>query len=130
MNLFNWEKFIESQLTISDLKKPSNPKVTNFGPLRGDVLLGKIKSGDEIEVKDGEKVTVELDSSVDIQDTDGNFDPEKTDNLKTSKNRLKPAFIDKENPESRYKLSDFVKTAEFSGGGGSSLGTSAAKLMV
>ncbi len=129
MSLFNWDKFIESQLSISDLKKPSNPKATKFGPLRGDVLLGKIKIGDEIEVKDGEKVKVELDSSVDIQDTDGNFDPEKTDNLKTSKNRLKPAFIDKENPESRYKLSDFVKTAEFSGGGGSSLGTSATRIM-
>ena len=129
MSLFNWEKFIESQLTISDLKKPSNPKVTNFGPLRGDVLLGKIKSGDEIEIKDGDKVKVDLDSSVDIQDIDGNFDPEKTDNLKISKTRLKPAFIDKENPENRYKISDFVKTAEFSGGGGSSLGTFATKVM-
>lgn len=129
MSLFNWEKFIESQLTISDLKKPSDPKVTNFGPLRGDVLLGKINSGDEIEIKGGEKVKVALDKGVDIQDDDGNFDPEKTDNLKISKTRLKPVFVDKENPENKYKISDFVKTTEFSGGGGSSLGSFATRVM-
>lgn len=129
MNLFSWEKFIESQLSISDLKKPSNPKVTKYGPLRGDVLLGKIKSGDDLEVKDGEKVKVELEKGVDIQDDSGKFDPQKTDNLKSSKTRLKSAFVDKENPENKYKLSDFVKTSEFSGGGGSSLGTVATKTM-
>jgi len=127
--ILDWEKFIEAQLSVPDLKKPSDPKVTNFGPLRGDVLLGKIRRGDELEIKGGERVKVEIEGGVDIQTPEGNFDPDKADNLKISKSRLKPVFIDKSDPETKFKLSDFVKTKEFSGGGGSSLGTTGTKIM-
>jgi hypothetical protein len=129
MNLFNWERFIEAQLTIPDLKKPSNPKFTNFGPLRGDILLGKIENGSEFKVKGGDTVKIDIDPSVDLTDQDGKFDPEKTDNLKISNSRLKEVLYDVEDPTDKYKISDLVKTVDFSGGGGSSLGTVSTRIM-
>lgn len=117
-------KFIEANLTAVDLSKGSNSKVTKYGPLRGDVLLGKIEDEEEIEVEGGDRVKVGID--VDLSDDDGKYDPSKSQNLKSGNSKyskLRPVFYDVENKSKRYKLSDFVKTVDFGGGRGSSLGT-------
>lgn len=118
----------EANLSIPDLSKPSNPKVSKFGPLRGDIILGKIKNKEKFQLKDGGKAIVELEDGIEISDTDGKYDPSKSDNLKLSKSRLKNSFINPNNGQ-KFKISDFIKTDEFGGGRGSSLGTIDTKIV-
>ncbi len=132
MILKKLSKFIEANLTINDLSKRSDPKVTKYSPLRGDILLGKIENGEDIETIDGDSVKIDIDKEVDITDQYGKYDPSKSQNLKVGNlknSKLKPIFSKIGDKSKKYKLSDLVKTSDFSGGGGSSLGTTETKVV-
>lgn len=118
--LKGWQRYFERELTLSNLKRKN----------RGDVLVGKLRAGDEMELNNGRKVDIEkmkdpdvggdwkdVDVAVsNITDDQGRYDVEKaTDYLKKS-NRLTKVFLDEDDGEV-YTLSDFKKTTDFGSSG-------------
>lgn len=126
MKISNYKKFLEEvNLSLDILKKPS--KQDSAGPLRGDVLVKKIKDGEEIKTKDDEEVEIgkqddEGKNLIKNITTSGKYDADKAADYLKKGTRYKYKFVDDE--DKSYRLSDFVKVKDFGGeSSGSSLGT-------
>lgn len=119
-NIKGWKKYFERELTISNLSSKK----------RGDVLVAKLRGGDDIELNNGKKVDIEKmkDPDVDgewrdvdvavsnITDDEGHYDTEKASDYLKKNNRLTSVFLD-EDDNKIYKISDFKKTVDFGSSG-------------
>ena len=128
MNILNFNKFFESALTIKDLQKDVK------GQLRGDVLINKIKSEQQLQLEPtkakGDKMVVkkmlDLTSTpptyVDIiggtsspidqfTDQSGKFDGSKANSYFLKGKNYLPIFQDDDGKV--YKLNDLFKTTDF-----------------
>ena len=132
MKISNYKKFLEEvNLSLDILKKPA--KQDSAGPLRGDILIKKIKDGEEIKTKDDEEVEIgkqddEGKNLIKNITTGGKYDADKAADYLKRGTRYKYKFVDDE--DKSYRLSDFVKVKDFGGeSSGSSLGTKATRFV-
>ncbi len=119
-NIKGWKKYFERELTLNNLGSRK----------RGDVLVAKLRAGDDIELNNGKKVDIEKmkDPDVDgewkdidvavanITDDEGHYDTEKASDYLKKKNRLTNVFLDEDDGKI-YKISDFKKTTDFGSSG-------------
>lgn len=115
-----WKKYFENNLKVDDLQSKN----------RGDVLVAKLRAGDEIELNSGRKVDIEkmkdpdvdgewkdVDNAVgNITDDSGKFDVEKATDYLRRNTRATKVFKDDEDGNV-YKLTDFKKTVDFGSSG-------------
>ena len=118
--IMHWKKYFENNLKVDDLQSKN----------RGDVLVAKLRAGDEIELNSGRKVDIEkmkdpdvdgewkdVDNAVgNITDDSGKFDVEKATDYLRRNTRATKVFKDDEDG-SIYKLTDFKKTVDFGSSG-------------
>lgn len=115
-------RFDESNLNIRELEKTNN-----FGKLRGDTLIQKLKSEEELifiqpnssPIKTTIKNSEEIINN--ISDDNGLYDIDKSKQFFMSGTRYQPVIIG--NNDIRYKLNDIEKTVDFGSSGGQGLGT-------
>lgn len=113
--LLKYKKFLEANLTLPELGK------TRGGQLRGQVLVDKLKKGDELTTKDDDKIKIQslkvddewedVDKGVEEFTTDGQYDPDKAKNYFKKGRGYRPVFQDDENSE--WKLDQIKKTKDF-----------------
>ena len=115
-----WAGFFENNLRVDDLGTKG----------RGDVLVGKLRAHDDIELNGGRSVDIEkmkdpdvdgewrdVDSAIgNITDDEGRFDVEKASEYLRRNSRSTKVFLD-DDDGSVYKLTDFKKTADFGSSG-------------
>lgn len=127
MSIRDFKSFLEKNLNLDELKKPSKN-----GGLRGDILVKKIDNEEPMTLSTGDEVVVNTEVD-EITDGDHKYSPDKAKDFlkKPSGHKNAPylkRFTDEEGNE--YKLTDFVKVEEFSDREqGSSLGTKGTRIV-
>lgn len=120
---------IETQLDTSELIEKTARSGDYDGSWRTYILKQLIKNNKPLELKNGDKITIDKNSAIVkhmlslIPDEDEKIIGDSSDELKVFFKKEKP-FIDKDTGEA-YKLSDIKKTSEFGGGSKGSGGGSA-----
>lgn len=120
MNILKWQKFLEANLDLEELKKTSNSGT------RGDILVKKIKNREELKTSDGETIKVDkmksgerwINSNLavkNITDPTGNYDSEKAKSYFTkprgSRYNYVEVIMDEDGNE--LKLNQLLKTSDF-----------------
>lgn len=112
----SWQKYFEMELTVRGLERRK----------RGDVLVSKLRSGDQVELNNGKRVDIEkmkdpdvdgswadVDTAVsNLTDDSGSYDPDKAGEYLKRRNRLTKVFLDEDDGEV-YTLANFKKNADF-----------------
>lgn len=117
------EKFNEVNINLDQLNKTIN------GELRGDVLVNKLKDGEEFTFKKGGRGEPNV-APIDNTDyiipnitTGDSYDSDKAAEFFKQGSRFKKVIIaDNDGEQELYQLNDIVKTEEFGSSSGTSLG--------
>lgn len=117
--LLKYDKFLEANLSLPELDKVRD------GQLRGQVLVNKLKGGEELTTQDDEKVKIQsmkvddewddIQSGIEEFTTDGNYDPNKAKKYFKRGRGYRTVFQDEDSTE--WKLDQLKKTKEFGSSG-------------
>ena len=117
--LLKYDKFLEVNLNLPELDRVRD------GQIRGQILVNKLKGGEELTTHDDEKVKIQaikvddewddVQSGVEEFTTDGNYDPDKAKGYFKKGRRYHPVFQDEDSKE--WKLDQLKKTKEFGSSG-------------
>jgi len=120
LKLLKYDKFLEANLSLPELDKVRD------GQLRGQVLVNKLKDGQELTTQDGEKIKIQsmkvdgdewndVQSGVEEFTTDGNYDPDKAKKYFKRGRGYRTVFQDEDSTE--WELDQLKKTKDFGSSG-------------
>jgi len=117
--LLKYDKFLEANLSLPELDKVTD------GQLRGQVLVNKLKGGQELTTQDDEKVKIQsmkvddewndVESGVEEFTTNGDYNPDKAKNYFKRGRGYRAVFQDEDSTE--WKLDQLKKTKDFGSSG-------------
>lgn len=127
MKIYRYQKFLEANVNIPLLDRGGNE-----GLLRGDALISKLESGDEIKLSNGTEVKIvrmlnaetgEFEEITDsksmplsqLTDEDGRYNSERASAYLKARFRYDKLFMDED--DNTYKLNDFYKDEAFGSAG-------------
>jgi hypothetical protein len=124
MNIYTFKKFLEANIDLPELKDPKRGM-----PARGNILVKKLKDGEELQVGTKKVVVDKMAQFIDtptgvsaswvepeegvsqIIQPSGAYDPNKADKYFKYKNKYRPVFKDKDDFE--FKLDQIFKSKDF-----------------
>jgi hypothetical protein len=124
MNIYTFKKFLEANIDLPELRDPKRGM-----PPRGNILVKKLKDGEELQVGTKKVVVDKMAQFIDtptglsaswvepeegvsqIIQPSGAYDPNKADKYFKYKNKYRPVFKDKDDFE--FKLDQIFKSKDF-----------------